>query len=132
MLWSPPRSFLEWVGGVPAVLDRDPALSVVTSVRTTGLMSVPFGPSIAPGEHAAPRPRRGDHGASQGGPRSSGVTTLAQIPGTTKEVTDVGGCSRELPAFTPEVYLATASLSRLPGLLLSTIRCCAAESGVSP
>src|SRR5690242_3520756 len=26
MLWSPPRSFLEWVGGAPAVLDRDPAL----------------------------------------------------------------------------------------------------------
>ena len=29
---------------------------------------------LRPAEHAAPRPRRGDNGASQGRPRSSGVT----------------------------------------------------------
>jgi hypothetical protein len=41
-------------------------------------------------------------------------------------------CGERRSARELEVYLATASLSRLTGLLLSTIKCCAAESGVSP
>lgn len=41
-------------------------------------------------------------------------------------------CGERRSARELEVYLATAALSRLTGLLLSTIRCCAAESGVSP
>jgi hypothetical protein len=36
--------------------------------------------ATASGEHAVPGKRRGDHGTRRGWPRSSGVTSLAQIP----------------------------------------------------
>ncbi len=40
----------------PKISEPKMSMSVVTSVRTTGLMSVPFGPSIAPSPVSRPAP----------------------------------------------------------------------------